>query len=111
MSKQTSHRVDVASPAASSRRRAGYQISEWVLGILGVVSTFVGAFILVGPENCCVVRYPSLYWRVGDIDPAWGYGLLVGGILALLATVALVVRGARQADKSNGQTDVTSLGV
>jgi hypothetical protein len=95
MSMQTSYPADVAAPAASSGRRAGYRISEWVLGILGVVGTFVGAFILVGPENCCSVRYPSLSWRVGDIDPAWGYGLLVAGILALLAAVALVVRGRR----------------
>jgi hypothetical protein len=101
MGMQTSHPVDVAAPAASSRRRAGYQISEWVLGILGVVGTFVGAFILVGPENCCVVRYPSLSWRVGDIDPAWGYGLLVAGILSLLATVALVVRGRRHRAPQN----------
>jgi hypothetical protein len=99
---QTSQSVDVAASGASSRRRAGYQISEWVLAILGVVGTIVGAFILVGPENCCVVRYPSLSWRMGDIDPAWGYGLLVGGILTLVATVALVVRGRRHRAPSSG---------
>ena len=41
-----------------------------------------------------MVRYPSLSWRLGDIDSAWGYGLLGAGILDLLAAVALVVHGA-----------------
>jgi hypothetical protein len=63
-----------------------------VLGILGAIATFLGAFILLGSDEQSVGLGGQASWQVGEIDPAWGYGLLAVGGLALLATLGLALR-------------------
>jgi hypothetical protein len=72
------------------------RVTEWVLGIVGGIAAFLGLFILLGPENEYLgLGGDNLTWRVGDIDAAWGYWLLIGGAVLLLATVALVMWDVR----------------
>jgi len=67
------------------------RVTEWVMGIVGGIAAFLGLFIMFGPENEYLgLGGDNLTWRVGDIDAAWGYGLLIGGVVLLVATVALV---------------------
>jgi hypothetical protein len=67
------------------------RVTEWVMGIVGGIAAFLGLFIMFGPENQYLgLGGDNLTWRVGDIDTAWGYGLLIGGVVLLVATVALV---------------------
>jgi len=68
----------------------------WVLGIVGVIATFLGFFILFAGENQSVGLGGDLSWRVGDISSAWAYGLLAGGIALLLAVLALVLSSGRR---------------
>lgn len=56
----------------------------WILGIGGTVAAFLGLFILLADEDQYVGIGGDWSWRVGDITPEWGIGLLVGGIAALV---------------------------
>lgn len=77
---------------STALRATGYRVSEWVLGILGAIAAFVGTFILVGGEDQSVGLGGEMSWQVGEINPAWGYGLLLGGGVALLAGLGLALR-------------------
>ncbi len=68
---------------------------EWLLGILGGIAAFLGAFILLADDGQYVGIGGDLSWRVGDISATWAYGLLIGGIALLLITLAMIV-GARR---------------
>jgi hypothetical protein len=92
---QTSHQT-ANQGAAGTIRRAGFRVTEWVLGIVGTVAAFLGGFILLGGENQSIGLGGEASWRVSDIDPAWGYGLLIGGGLLLLTTLGLVARDRRR---------------
>lgn len=70
-------------------------ISEWTLGILGAVAAFVGLFILVAEGDQSVGLGGDWSWRVDEIAPAWGYGLLAGGIVAVLLALGLLLTGRR----------------
>lgn len=98
----THNPVYVPTTDGSPWRRAGYQISEWVLAVLGAIGAFVGTFILVGPEDQWVGLGGQTSWRVGDIAAGWGYGLLVAGVVALAGAAALVARGRRHPAKLSG---------
>lgn len=69
---------------------------EWLFGIGGAIAVFLGVFILVAGEEQSIGIGGELSWRVGDIDPAWGFGLLIGGALLLAITVGVVISGARE---------------
>lgn len=68
-------------------RRHG--IVEWVLGIFGVIAAAIGAVILVGPGEDSVGLGGDWAWRIDDLRPAWGYGLLVGGVAVVLLAALL----------------------
>ena len=67
---------------------------EWLFGIVGGIGVFLGLFILFAGEDQYVGIGGDLSWRVGDIDEAWAYGLLIGGGLLLLIALAMVVFGS-----------------
>jgi hypothetical protein len=77
-------------------RQAGYRVTEWVLGIFGAIGAFVGAFILLAPDDQYVGLGGETTSRaVGEIAPAWGYGMVIGGVLLMVAAAALAI-GDRQ---------------
>jgi hypothetical protein len=78
-----------AAQTTTTRGRAGYRVTEWALGIWGAIAAFVGGFILVGGDNASVGLGGEVSWKVQDIDPAWGYGLLIGGALAVIGALLL----------------------
>lgn len=65
---------------------------QWVLGIVGAVGAFMGAFIMFAGEDQSVGIGGSLSWRVGDLSDWWGYGLLIGGGLLLVIVLAWVMQ-------------------
>lgn len=83
------------------RERRGLEVGplwtamEWFLGIVGAIAAFLGVFILVGNEDSSIGIGGDLSWRIGDIDPAWAWGLLIGGGVFLLAALGLVIGATR----------------
>lgn len=73
-------------------RRAGYRVTEWVLAILGVIGSAVGLLILVGPDDQYVGLGGEASWAIGEIAPAWGYGMLLGGVVMLIIAAILALR-------------------
>jgi hypothetical protein len=73
------------------------RVTRTVLVVVGGIAAFLGLFILLGGDDQSIGIGGAVSWRVGDIDPAWGVGLLIGGVLFALVGV-LVIIGARSAD-------------
>lgn len=89
-------RHDTAVQRQDSDARPGVnlaRIGAWLLGIPGAVATFLGAFILLADEEQSVGLGGEWTWKVGEIGAGWSYGLLLGGIVLLLAALALYVAG------------------
>jgi len=76
------------------------RIAEWFLGIFGVIAASMGVVILSAGADQYVGLGGDLSWRVGDIDPAWGYGLLIGGAALLVGAVLLRVAEWRRGVRS-----------
>lgn len=70
-------------------------VIEWVLGIGGAIAVFMGVFILFVAEDQWVGIGGDLSWRVGDITPGWGIGLVIGGVVALLILVGSLLQRRR----------------
>jgi hypothetical protein len=81
-----------SAPRVPSKPAHRFRVTTVVLGLVGAIATFLGAFVLLAGDDQWIGLGGEVSWRVGDIDPAWGYGLLIGGGLILLATVALAIR-------------------
>jgi hypothetical protein len=77
---------------AASFHQGTLRVSEWVLGVVGVIGVFLGLFILFAGDDQYVGLGGEASWRVGDIAPALAYGLLGAGIALVLAAGALVRR-------------------
>ena len=82
--------------------------AEWLLGIVGGISTFLGLFILFADADQYVGIGGDLSWRVGDISSGWAYGLLAGGVVLLAFALAMVynARGRRHRTDSTDLTDL-----
>lgn len=106
---------DTQTRTPTSPARGGLRVSTWVLGIVGGIAAFLGTFILLGGEDQSLGLGGEMSWRVGEIDPAWGYGLLAVGVVVLLGTTALVVRArslpATPAAPRSGWADVLTHAV
>ena len=85
------------------------RVTEWVFGIVGGIAAFLGLFILFGGEDQSLGLGGDLTWQVGEISSAWGYGLMAGGVLLLLATLALVVRDVRNPRIRQAQSEFAGL--
>ena len=85
------------------------RVTEWVTGIVGGIATFLGLFILLGGENQSVGIGGDLTWQVGEISSAWAYGLLIGGVVLLLLTLALVMRDMRRHQVYQPQSEFAGL--
>ena len=65
------------------------RIAEWFLGIFGVIVASMGVVLLTAGADQYVGLGGNLLWQVGEIAPAWGYGLLIGGVVLLVGAVLL----------------------
>ena len=88
----TIHTTPMSMGSTSPVRHATLAVTRWVLAVVGGISTFLGAFILLGGDDQWVGIGGDVSWRVGDIDPLWGWGLLVGGAAFLIGGIALILR-------------------
>jgi hypothetical protein len=86
------------------------RVTEWVMGIVGGIAAFLGLFILFGGEDQYLgLGGDTLTWRVGDISEAWGYGLLIGGGVLLVAAIALVTWDVRHPRVRQPQSEFAGL--
>jgi 2TM domain len=85
------------------------RITEWALGIVGAIAAFMGLVVLFAGENQYIGFGGGLTWRVGDIQPAWGYGLLAGGVVLLMGAAALVVWERRHPQAYREQSERAAL--
>lgn len=83
--------------------------TEWVLGIVGSIVAFLGLFVLFAGEDSYIGLGGSLMWQVGDIAPAWGYGMLIGGVVLLAGTGALLLWERRHPREYSPQSERTGL--
>lgn len=94
-------------PVKTHSWQSDLRVTRWLLAVLGAISTFLGVFILFGGEDQYVGLGGDASWRVGDIDPIWGYGLLIIGLAALIAGGYAVAR-YRAAVRSGTQPATTA---
>lgn len=87
------------------------RVSEWMLAALAAIALAVGMVILVAGDDEYVGLGGDVSWRVGDLSPWWGYGLLAGGVAFMLATMALVRRDRAHtaAGEASGRSGTTDL--
>jgi hypothetical protein len=85
------------------------RVTEWVFGIIGGIAAFLGLFILVGGGEQSLGLGGDLTWEVAEISSAWGYGLLAGGGVLLLITLALVVQGRRSPQVRRPRSEFAGL--
>ena len=85
------------------------RVTEWVLGIVGGIAGFIGLFILFAGENQYIGLAGDYTWRVGDIEPVWGYGFLIGGIVMLAGAVALGLYERRHPHERVEQSERAAL--
>ena len=97
-------------PSSRSVGGPGWQFTEWLFGVVGVISVFTGLFILFAGDDQSVGIGGDWSWRVGEISSAWIYGLLIGGGLLLLAAVVMFVVGrGRSEEVETAATPLTGL--
>ena len=77
------------------------RIAEWFLGIVGVIAASMGVVLLTAGADQYVGLGGDLLWRVGEIAPAWGYGLLIGGAVLLVGAVLLRLMERRHPGEHN----------
>lgn len=88
------------------------RVSEWVLGIVAAITAVIGVAILVLPDDQYVgLGGQQFSWRVGDLSPWWGYGLLFGGVVLGAVTVLLLRRDRHVTAADEKQTGMADLAV
>lgn len=106
--------MTTSSPPArtTSQHPAGrYPVTRRVLMIIGGIAAFLGLFILFGSENQSIGLGGEVSWQVNEIAPAWGYALLVTGLVLLAGGLALAARDRRLpagSDEGSGWHDVAA---
>ncbi len=85
------------APTPAHRR---HPVTTALLLILGAISSFLGGFILFADDEQSIGLGGDMSWRVGDIEPAWGYWMLIAGAVMLVGTIALVLRDRRHPTSS-----------
>lgn len=68
---------------------------EWLFGILAVLAVVAGLVILFGGDDQSLGFWGGASWRVGDIPVIWGYALVGGGAVALIAVLSAALRQRR----------------
>jgi hypothetical protein len=78
-------RTEITRVPAASRH-----LTEWVLGIVGVVAAAVGVYMFYAPAN----------WFLAGLAEAWYLGMLVGAGVVLAAAFGVFARRMYLADRS-----------
>jgi hypothetical protein len=84
------------SGSGKVRMAPGWGVAGWLLGIFGAISLFLGLFVMFGNESSSIGIGGDLSWQVSEVTDAWMYGLLIGGGLALLLALSIVLFAPRQ---------------
>ena len=72
--------------------------ATWIVSLIGVVASAVGAYIVLAPADG-TVKVIAWTWRTADLVAAWAPWLLViGGSLAAIGLTVSASRGRRQGD-------------
>jgi hypothetical protein len=95
------------SESGKVRIGRGWGVSGWLLGILGGISLFLGLFVMFGNEDSSIGIGGDLSWQVSEITDAWMYGLIVGGGVAVLAALAIMLFAPRR--EATGASDFSDL--
>ena len=85
------------------------RITEGVLGVLGAVAAVMGSVVLFAGEGQSVGFGGDLTWRVGDINAAWGYGLLIGGAVLIAGAALLFLWERRHPDEDAHESERAGL--
>ena len=91
MDVQTTKKGAGQAPATIDDHRRSSALTLF-LGVVGGIAAFVGGFILLADDRGTVDIGGMVSWQVSEIHPLWGYGLLIGGALALLGALVLALR-------------------
>lgn len=88
-----------AGPAPTPKPSAWRRFAERLIGILGAIGLFLGAFVqFAGEDQHLGILWWA--WRVGDISEAWKFGLLVAGSALLGIALTLVARRRLRAEET-----------
>ena len=93
---------------APTHQGTSLRVGEWLLALLGAVAAFLGLFVLLAPEDQSIGLGGDLSWTVGELGPAWGYGLLAGGIVGLVAA-GFLLRYDRHAGYTHESTPMSGF--
>jgi hypothetical protein len=77
-------------------RSIGWSVTQWSLGIIGGIATFLGFFVAFGPADEYIGLGGDWSWRIRDVADAWMYTLAIGGLVLLAATITMAVVGRRR---------------
>jgi hypothetical protein len=68
------------------------RVGEWLLAVFGGIAAFLGGFLLLAPDTSTVsIGFGGDWsWTVAELGDGWGYGLLAGGLVALVAAGLLL---------------------
>ena len=85
----------IASPPAVTSRTPGWRKGlERALLIVGGIALFLGLFItFAGDDHTIGIGVWS--WETGEITAPWQYGLLIGGAVLVVTSLALIVARLR----------------
>ncbi len=86
-----------------------WRFVAWFLGIVGGIAAFLGLFVFFAGEDSYIGLGGDWSWRVGDISTAWAYGLLIGGIVFVLATLGIVMFAPKTSTRSETKGGLTDL--
>lgn len=88
-----------SGPAPTATPSASRRFAERLIGILGAIGVFLGAFVqFAGEDQHLGILWWT--WRVGDITEAWKFGLLVAGSALLGIALTLVARRRVRAEET-----------
>jgi hypothetical protein len=73
-----------------------WNAAGWFLGISGGISLFLGLFVMFGNESSSIGIGGDVSWEVGEVGDAVMYALLIGGGVALLLALGIILWGPRR---------------
>ena len=100
--------MNTSTHVAPAHQGTTLRVGEWLLAALGVVAAFLGLFVLLAPDDQSIGLGGDLSWTVGELGPGWGWGLLAGGVVGLVAA-ALLLRYDRHAGYAHETTPMSGL--